>query len=275
MDLPSYPLVSLTRLLQFNLFLYGVLDTPQALYDRLKPENFTPITINLDATDVIENGPGRFILPSLFGAVEKFFDNALGLNGSRISEGRYTFAQLRNEAPTIFNISDSSFTRSQAFFLDNQGGQERDNRAYNFGNTTYNLSDNTIFVVERVSGGFEYSIENLVIEPQSQGEDFDFLQRGNFFNISRRANAILQDQIDPSEVGDTFDINYINLILEDTDLSDLDFGNIEINSTQNGITVTASASIETTEEAFMSPFGFNESNDLFFYNSVTLEFFQF
>lgn len=167
----------------------------------------SPPTLSLSMSDYLDEGAGRYALPSRAPIVDAFFNDVLVGDGifRQLADGTYTLTQLRTalgvgatgDGATRFNVSQYTTGATSFDFIE---------RAYIFGSTAFDLKDDLLFVVD----GLDYSISNL--EVIALPDNFDF-QSSN--PIASTANVLLNQAFDPygliPEVGGVtvpVDINY-------------------------------------------------------------------
>ncbi|MDJ0843957.1 MAG: Calx-beta domain-containing protein, partial [Crocosphaera sp.] len=175
----TYDPVEITRLLVFGT------DTPSSenYNDHIRPTNATPASITYDMKTYMTIGGGRFAFPSLFGVVEKFFNN------STINNGTYTY----NEISNILNLQDGDLTTNISQYGTGIGSADHSERSYIFGNTSFRLlSSMTFDVTNSVK-----TINNL--EVLAEQDNFDFQSRPGSY--SQYVNDfLLQPTFDPYEL---------------------------------------------------------------------------
>lgn len=218
-----------------NLFLYGTLNTPESLYDRIKPANYDGVTIQQPANPFMD-AIGRFAVPSQIPVIQRFFQR----EGSLFGQGEFTFeldpgtysltsfiAESNPDTITQFNqLANPVFALNHLFFSDGQDGvddgfENRFERAYVFGNSAFRFDDNSIsFVVDEDGNRF---VTGVRIEPLP--DNFDFVGGSATSNLF---NARAEPLIDPFRIGDTIDITYNNssgnrVYSEDAYLDDVQF----------------------------------------------------
>jgi hypothetical protein len=186
-----------------SLYLYGLRENTDILYDRLKPAGFNKaITIQIDTMDYFANGGGRFINPARFQVVQKFFADQ---TSRVIAPGTYTFGELNAQCGAIFDAADRILNIHQVTLSD--GDADYIDRAFIFGGTTFELLDGALFVVEvDNAGNARYRIENLQIDAVDTSENFDFVADPL---PSRITNIVTEPQVDRDQIGETIKIDFV------------------------------------------------------------------
>ena len=176
-------------------------------------------TIPVDKSEFMK-GPGRFITAADFSLISKFFimEGASGITEPReeaffanLGEGRYTKAEIFERLGYTQNgkaVNGMYAGAKQTLGFYDDGKDDLLERAYIWNSTSFKISDNAVFVVDKNGNR---TIENFGIEP-AKGEDFDF--KGGFF--SNLVNPILEAMIDPSGIGKKVNIKFTGKIETNT-----------------------------------------------------------
>ena len=195
-----------------NLYLYGELEKPTNLVDDnliRRPDEFDEegrlinpqATVNVDAVQLMETGPGRFAVPAQFELVQRFFDPSFDPTpGEYLSVSKSVLNQL------YFNLPSISWQMRQVNYDDGQDNLTE--RAYIWNNMAFQIADdsNLKFVIE--PDGTK-KIENFSAYPRLDNPDnFDFTTSGLAGIV---ANDFLEPRIDPSRIGRTVNINFDNI----------------------------------------------------------------
>jgi Ca2+-binding RTX toxin-like protein len=188
-----------------NLYLYGQLNKPENLVDEnliREPDDdnssTAQTTVNVDAINLMETGPGRFAVPAQFELVQRFFNPSFNP-----TPGKYfslSKSELNNQ---YFGLRSISWQMRQVNYDD--GKDNLTERAYIWNNMAFQISDdsNIKFVIE--SDGTK-KIENFRAHPRLDNQDnFDFTTDGIAGIV---ANSYLEPRIDPSGIGRTVNINF-------------------------------------------------------------------
>ncbi|MGB3534057.1 MAG: vWA domain-containing protein [Microcoleaceae cyanobacterium] len=217
-----------------NWYLYDQSTTPENLVDDslIRPALLeldpAQTTIELDAKDFMETA-GRFAIGPQFELVQRFFyeDNEplfeLAEDGTVIPvltqeweeftvPGTYSKRQLA--APDKFNLPSFGWNMQHYNWQDET--DDYTERVYIYNSQEYKISDDAVFVV--APNGDKW-IENFRVEPREIAEedrpgitardrdDFDFTSSDWAATIG---GLILEDNIDPSEIGRTVYFDYVN-----------------------------------------------------------------
>lgn len=188
-----------------NLYLYKQSTTPSNLEDDslIKGSAGPNIIKEVDTPKFMTTGAGRFAVGSQFELVEKFFES------KKLSPDKekkiYTKAQLAE----LFDLEKFyGWHMKQLNFSDSsENTQDYIERVYVWNSMSFKISDNARFVV--TPQGERY-IENFAVEPLARDgadDNFDFVGGGFFASIG---NDYLEPRIDPSRIGRTVDIEFIN-----------------------------------------------------------------
>ena len=159
-----------------------------------------PPTLTLPMRDYLQEGAGRYALPSRSPIVDAFFSDVLIGDGifRTLADGTYTLAGLRRalnlgangDGSTSFNVSQYTTGATSSDFIE---------RAYIFGSTGFDLNDNMLFRVD----GLNYTIERLEViarlEPEGppnprRHDNFDFQSSST---IAQVAGLFLTRAFDP------------------------------------------------------------------------------
>ncbi|WP_080639371.1 VWD domain-containing protein [Teredinibacter turnerae] len=195
---------NLTPELITNLYLYGETTTPADYEERLRStaEYQDTITVKLDMQAMMESGPGRYASAPQAQFVQDFFENGTiqHPNGSGALVGSHTKAELVD-----LGFSEDLFRFDfKQMFLDT-GNSDYIYRTYIFNSQLFTLSDDTEF---HFSGSTNTNyITDL--EVRIFNEDFDFeSSEGITGFLVNSANVLLEEIIDPHDIGRTVDIEY-------------------------------------------------------------------
>ena len=155
-------------------------------------------SITYDMYAYMETGAGRFAYPSLFPAVEKFFN-------ANISDGNYTYAQItpilglkEGEKKPIFGsptLGDNEIEISQ--YGTDINGKDHADRSYIFGQTSFTFATKKKNLLDDIS--FEVkdgkkTIRNM--EVRAYDDNFDY-ESGNFNLLITAANKELDSLLNP------------------------------------------------------------------------------
>ena len=195
-----------------NLYLYGTLTTPEDLYDRIYPEEYSGGAFGgprvlLDATDYMASGPGRYATAALAPAIEEFFLNTRNIP---IAAGTYTRAQIQelygyesvdeNGDPT----NDGFSFRITQYKMDTGTG-DYDQRTFVYSTGGYIVpNDASLLFVVDTNG--ERRVENLRILPLD--DDFDFTSSNPLVQVDNDLNSL--PLIDPYRIGKTVELKFFN-----------------------------------------------------------------
>jgi RTX calcium-binding nonapeptide repeat (4 copies) len=188
-----------------NLYLYGQLDKPQNLVDEnliREPDDENSLaaqtTVNVDAVNLMQTGPGRFAVPAQFELVQRFFNPSFNP-----TPGKYfslSKSELNNQ---YFGLRSITWAMRQVNYDDGQDNLTE--RAYIWNNMAFQIADapNIKFIIE--ADGTK-KIENFRAHPYTKNQDnFDFTTDGIAGIV---ANSYLEPRIDPSGIGRTVNINF-------------------------------------------------------------------
>jgi Ca2+-binding RTX toxin-like protein len=153
-----YDLVQITRKLLFGT------DTPSTTdYNlHIRPRASILPSQKYDLNQYMQFGAGRFALPSLFGAVDKFFNTT----SFELPDGTYTYTQLA----TILGLNDQADLQRQiSQYGTGIDDPDHPERSYIFGSTWFELSKESI---RFVANGLDRYIENLRVIPRNDNFDF-------------------------------------------------------------------------------------------------------
>lgn len=177
-----------------RLFLYGLtngqITTPEELTDRLRdtdPESIGA-NVNITAQNYMDSW-GKYAVPARAEFVNKFFNGVVTL-----STGVHTVADLK----VIYG--DSMFRFSFQHAQVDIGNERYMERSYVFGHASFNLSDDTEFVVDS-SGNL--SMQNVKVVPENDNFDFKSTSMAQYLN-----EYFLIPNIDPSGIGRTVSVTY-------------------------------------------------------------------
>ena len=175
-----YDPIEITKLLVFG----TNNPSPDDYNEHIRSASATPESITYNMLDYMTTGGGRFAYPSLFGAVEKFF------NATGIADGTYNLTQMS----AILGLSNSDLTTNISQYSTGIGSADHSERSYIFGNTSFSLAPLMTF---EVTGG-DKKINNL--EVLAEPDNFDFESRPGSY--SQYINDfLLQPTFDPYELG--------------------------------------------------------------------------
>lgn len=175
-----------------RLYLYGAVNTPEHLEDRLRPADVTNGygTINTSAY-MGNSGAGRYASPFQSEVVSDFFSGKLNLSQFADKNGNIDVSLAQIKAAMGESNIHSNWLISH--YTTDIGSADYEVRAYVFGTSGYDLPETTRFVVEngemRVFGA----------SPIPQSDNFDF-QAGN--GAAQKFNDyLLRDIVDPYNIG--------------------------------------------------------------------------
>ena len=195
-----------------NLYLYGTLETPAALYDRIYPADyeggaFGGPRVLVDAVSYMADGPGRYATPFLAPAVEDFLVN---LSGMPIEPGEYSQSYIQNlyGYDPLKENGDPSYNGFKFMLSQYElqpGTADYDQRTYVYNTGGFVIIDNPDlkFVV---GPNNERRIENLQVRPFD--DDFDFESSSSFTQIDNLVFG--KPQIDPFDIGEIVEIKFVN-----------------------------------------------------------------
>ena len=188
-----------------NLYLYKQSTTPSNLEDDslIKGSAGPNIIKEVDTPKFMTTGAGRFAVGSQFELVEKFFES------NKLSPDKETKTYTKAQLAELFDLEKFyGWHMKQLNFKDSSENiQDYIERAYVWNSMSFKISDNARFVV--TPKGERY-IENFAVEPLARDgadDNFDFVGGGFFASIG---NDYLEPRIDPSRIGRTVDIEFIN-----------------------------------------------------------------
>lgn len=204
--------------------------------DRLiRAEGQSGAPIEVDANEYMTTGGGRFAGVERFNYIRNFLganeDSYLG-SGNNLPPGIYTTAQLL--AAYGFDVTNGEHILSVSQY--HQGIYDYDyaQRAYVFGSTEFKINDDALFYVNE-DGTRE--IANVCVEPVD--DNFDYTSDSL---LARIANALTEDQIDPSGIGRAVPIHFTGQVINRENFSSEDWYALDIRNRQ----------IEATELAAMA-----------------------
>ncbi len=184
-----------------NLYLYGQDTTPSDLADAslIRPDPVLPEpTLEVNVQDYMQNGGGRFAIGPQFEIVRNFFDPGFLTPDVPPRPEPYT----KQEIAAIFGLDDFGWNMQQLNFQDQTDDYAE--RTYVFNTQSFQISDDARFVVTPTG---ERRIFNFAIEPRKDIPDnFDFTGGGPLTNLG---NSLLVPKIDPSGIGRTVKIKYV------------------------------------------------------------------
>jgi len=155
-----YDPIGITKLLVFGTENPSISD----YNEHIRPVDATPAIVTYSMSDYMETGGGRFARPSLFSAVDKFFDMSRTLE-----DKSYNLAGITTALGLIDNETESDFEIGISQYGTDYLTDDYPERAYIFGSTAFRLdASNATF---KVSDGVR-SIEN--IEVRAFDDNFDF-----------------------------------------------------------------------------------------------------
>ena len=188
-----------------NLYLYRQSTTPSNLEDDslIKGSAGPNIIKEVDTPKFMTTGAGRFAVGSQFELVEKFFES------NKLSPDKETKTYTKAQLAELFDLEKFyGWHMKQSNFSDSSENiQDYIERVYVWNSMSFKISDNARFVV--TPKGERY-IKNFAVEPLARDgadDNFDFVGGGFFASIG---NDYLEPRIDPSRIGRTVDIEFIN-----------------------------------------------------------------
>ena len=187
-----YDPIEITRLLAFG----TSNPSPDDYNAHIRPAGATPASITYNMLDYMTDGGGRFALPSLFGAVEKFFDSSIV-----IPDKDYTSTEITN----LLGFTNDDLTTGISQYGTGITDADHVERSYIFGTTNFRLNiSNAIF---KVRNGVK-TIENMEVRAFDDNFDFD---GGN--PLANLVNGLfLEPTFDPYGLGrGAVEINFTGL----------------------------------------------------------------
>ncbi len=185
-----------------RLFLYGMDSVPADLTaESLIRAASDSSTVEVDAvTFMSPTGPGRFALASEFELVQEFFEEGIfGGFSNDLMPGVYTKQQVAAE----FGLGFFGLTLQHVNLRD--AIDDYVERTYIYNTQEFEVFDEAQFIVTASGDRF---IENFSVVPGDRVQDnFDFVGGGLAAAIG---NGVLEPAIDPSGIGRTVNINYVN-----------------------------------------------------------------
>ncbi|MDJ0900225.1 MAG: Ig-like domain-containing protein [Xenococcus sp. MO_188.B8] len=176
-----YDPIEITRLLVFG----TSNPSPDDYNAHIRPAGATPASITYNMLDYMTNGGGRFAYPSLFGAVEKFFDSSIV-----IPDKDYTPTEITN----LLGLSNDDLTIGISQYGTGIAFADHVERSYIFGTTNFRLDiSNATF---KVSNGIR-TIENM--EVRAFDDNFDFNGGNQLANLVN--SLLLEPTFDPYGLG--------------------------------------------------------------------------
>ncbi|MEG3882918.1 hypothetical protein QT971_01740, partial [Microcoleus sp. herbarium19] len=170
----------------------------------IRPFGSTPEPIPYDMSDYMENGGGRYAYPSLFSAVEKFFDFTID-----IPNGTYNYSTTNG---TITNGSglgfgDEDFKVEISQYGTDISSADHAERSYIFGSTGFAIKSIT-FEVGSIGGisGRNRTITQMDVRPFT--DDFNF--NSNSFVAILANTTIFKPLFDPYNLSLNREPVYIN-----------------------------------------------------------------
>jgi hypothetical protein len=179
-----------------SLFLYGTTVPPQDKTDPNIPLHQAPPALQIDRTDFMTNGAGRFGGPAQIDIVQKFFAGWLDVLFQQAGSA-LALSQILVLAEQHFMQVGIEASISQIFYSDGQDSVAE--RAYIYNNQTYKIVGDPVFVLN-ADGTRE--ILNIATAPLD--ENFDFL--GGLSSLP--ANVYLSPRIDPWQIGKAVELEY-------------------------------------------------------------------
>ena len=173
-----------------KLFLFGTANPSDDYNEHIRPNGSEPDSKRFDMSDYMLNGAGRYAYPSIFGAIEKFF------NADSIEDGIYdepdeisTLFNNLNINPDLENPANTDVVRSISQYGTDINTADHTDRSYIFGGTTFRL--NLSAATFNVSGA-QRSISGF--EVRANDDDFDFEGTNELINAF---NNLIETATDP------------------------------------------------------------------------------
>ena len=165
-----------------RLFAFGTNTPSQSDYNQhIRPLDAPQPSITYNMATYMNLGGRRFAYPSLFGAIQKFFDSTI------ILAGMYNYTQIQNR----LGLTNSDLELGISQYGTGIGSADHADRSYIFGSTSFTLNTSTIMF--HVSNNGVKSITGLEVRASEDNFDFD---AGNL--LSELVNtAILEPTFDP------------------------------------------------------------------------------
>jgi hypothetical protein len=159
-----YDLTQITRRLLFGTDTPSTTDYSLHIRPRVVPvvtSEDDGLFVKYSLNQYMQFGGGRFALPSLFGAVDKFFNTT----SFELPDGTYTYDQLA----AILGLNDQAdLERQISQYGTGIDDPDHPERSYIFGSTWFKLSKDSI---RFVANGLDRYIENLRVIPQDDNFD--------------------------------------------------------------------------------------------------------
>jgi hypothetical protein len=170
-----------------SLFLFGTASPPQDKADPAFMQNPGSQTIQINRTDFMSSGPGRFGGPAQIEVVQKFFAGNLDF----LFDNGVTHISL-SQIQTLTNTAyEKAASIQQVLYQD--GVNDLAERAYIYNNMKYTIVGDPVFVV-KPDGSHE--ILNIATAPFD--DNFDFVGGSPLSNL---ANEYLEPRVDPWQIG--------------------------------------------------------------------------
>jgi len=237
-----------------NLYLYGTVDTPENLFDRVKTNAYfdtlrvvntddgdlRTVTLNIDGKAYLDFGAGKDVTPANFNIVRDFFTSP------GIPAGEYGFSDIVSRLSSFFSPDYSTSHTINYLYYD---GAENDiERTYIFGNSSFKLGEEGDLVFVVTESGDKY-IENIHLKPFN--DNFD-LTGGSL--SSDAFNFIVGGiSIDPFGVGTRIEIVYDNAEVELTSTyTEEDYAADALIASDNTTSVPNLSGLTGTQDKFES-----------------------
>jgi VCBS repeat-containing protein len=167
-----------------KLYVFGTNNPSSNDYnEHIRAIGATPASITYSMSDYMTSGGGRFAYPSLFGAVERFFNSV-------IADGTYTYGQISS----LLGLGAADLRVNISQYGTGVGSADHAERSYIFGNSPFELRfDPSITNPFEVVGGIK-TINGL--EVRAVNDNFDFESApGSFSQLIN--SVLLEPTFDP------------------------------------------------------------------------------
>ncbi|EFO28694.1 outer membrane adhesin like protein [Roseibium sp. TrichSKD4] len=158
----------------------------------------------------MSTGPGKFALASNVNLVQSFFDAPFSITSPLFSQFQVEDSNraeiTKVELAAFFGLGSYGLSVDQKDWDDGSGDFAE--RAYIWGNTSFQINDEATFVIEKNESGFELSIDNFSLEPRRvdgnyRPENFNFESDDISTELTQ---AVSRKAIDPSGIGRTVEL---------------------------------------------------------------------
>lgn len=141
-------------------FLYGTFQPPTDFEERLREKSEGGQQITVDLNSFMTDGPGRYVSPANFAAVQKFFDSSISIPDGIYGSVADLYQAMGLPAPSSLTL------QMQQYGLD-IFSSDFAQRAYVWGTTGFTIASATFSVVNGVRSIAEFTIG-------AEGENFDY-----------------------------------------------------------------------------------------------------